>query len=218
MEHDNLTRAEFRTHIRNKTLRLAFVGMSNCGKSYRSRILANEDDFFWHHVDGEIQKQLGFSDMSSISSWLGYPNTSTYRERERAYLEAENITTKVAELDTHGKNLVFDTTGSVIYLDADTHAWLKAQCLVVNIDVGEEAVSAMLEKFIAEPKPVIWDNMFDPQPGETERDTIARCYPRLLHDRLARYRALAHMTIPAGALRDATTSHTLDTIESCLPL
>src|SRR5690606_8440873 len=144
---ENLRKEEFDTHIQNGTFRLAFVGMSNAGKSYRSRVLQNECGFFWYQVDAAIQKELGFSEMSEISEWIGYPGSDGFEERERAYLEAEARSTKLSHLDTEGRNLVFDTTGSVIYLQEEVHAWLRNECLVINIDVGTDAVPRMTEKF-----------------------------------------------------------------------
>lgn len=217
MNPEHLRQDEFSAHIKNGTLRLAFVGMSNAGKSYRSKILKNEGDFFWYQVDAEIQKKLGFTEMEEISSWLGYPNTPTYKERESQYLNAESRCTKVDFLDTEGKNLVFDTTGSVIYLADETLDWLKHDCLIVNLDVGEGAIDTMLGKFITDPKPVIWKDFFETIPGESEKETILRCYPKLLTDRLARYRTLAHITIPAEKLYDTNAEETLSIIQAHLP-
>jgi shikimate kinase len=217
MTPDNLRQDEFDAHVNNGTLRLAFVGMSNAGKSYRSKVLKNEENFFWYDVDGEIQKELGFTEMGEISSWLGYPNTHTYPEREGLYLAAENKSTKINTIETGGKNLVFDTTGSVIYLHAGTLEWLTNDCLIVNLDVGDGAIDTMLQKFIKEPKPVIWNSFFTVQDGEPETGTILRCYPKLLADRLARYRSLAHITIPTKELFNKNGKETLSIIKSYLP-
>ncbi|MES2225676.1 MAG: hypothetical protein V4480_02600 [Patescibacteria group bacterium] len=217
MTTENLNQEEFEAHAKSGTLRIAFVGMSNAGKSYRSRILRDEQNFFWYDVDGEIQKDLGFEEMSDISSWLGYPNTETYPEREASYLATEAKNTKIDFLETNGENLVFDTTGSVIYLDSETRNWLINACLVVNLDVGDDAIENMLQRFIKEPKPVIWNGFFVAEEGETNIETIRRCYPKLLADRLARYRSLAHITIPAEALYDRDGTGTLRIIKSYLP-
>lgn len=213
-----LKQGEFQKHLSLGTLRLAFVGMSNSGKSYRSRTLAEQEGFYWHHVDGEIQRALGFADMSDISAWLGYPDTPAYPERARSYLAEEERATKLDTLDTDGRNLVFDTTGSVIYLSEEARRWLREHCLVVNLDVGADKVGDMLGRFIAEPKPVIWDTFFEPVPSETTAETLARCYPALLADRQERYRTLAHVTIPAADLRDASGAETLARIAALLPL
>lgn len=216
MNLEQLTPQEFEAHLKKGTFRLAFVGMSNVGKSYRSRILRDECDFFWYHVDGEIRKTLVFDSMDGISKWLSYPNTEGYAARAAEYLAAEDTHTKVDFLDTQGKNLVFDTTGSVIYLPQSTRTWLRENCLIVNIDAGEGTIAQMMEQFLLEPKPLIWQNFFSPIKGESERETIERCYPNLLKDRLEKYRALAHITIPVEELHDRGGTETLMSIQNHL--
>ena len=215
MELALLTQSEFDAHIANKTLRLAFIGMSNVGKSYRSKMLCNESGFDWYQVDKEILKSLGFSSMEEESKWLGLPHSVTYQERERAYLDAEAKHTKLDFL-TSGKNLVFDTTGSVPYLQSPTTTWLKEHCLVVNLDVGEQSVTTMIERFFEKPKPVIWNGLYERRQGETEKEALERCYPVLLADRLKKYRAMAHVNIKAEDLYDKSGDETLRIIRSHL--
>jgi shikimate kinase len=215
--NDMLTQAEMDTHIRNGTFRLAFVGMSNCGKSYKAKVLVRENDFYWHHVDGEIQTKLGFEDMDDISDWLGYPNNPAYAKNQSTYLESENACTKVDTLDTHNKNLVFDTTGSVINLPTNTLAWLKEHCLIIHLMIQPSDLDMMLERFIKEPKPVIWGDHFKPQEGESDMEIISRCYPNLLEDRLQKYTQLAHINIPAKDLYDNSGDEILDIIKNNLP-
>lgn len=218
MESADLTQAEFGAHVAAGTLRIALVGMSNVGKSYRSKVLRDECGFVWYDVDGAVMESLGFDTIEAISKWLGYPSSAGYGEREREYLASEDTHTKVDFLDTGGKNLVFDTTGSVIYLSEPTLAWLKDNCLIVNLVVEEGKVDAMIQKFFDHPKPVIWNNFFGPLEGETEDQTLRRCYPTLLADRLIKYRALAHINIPAEKLRDKSGQETIDIIKSQLPV
>jgi shikimate kinase len=217
MEAAQLTQSEFDAHLKNKTLRLGFIGMSNAGKSYRARILQKESGFMSYHVDDQIQTSLGFTTVEELAHWLGYPGSPTYKAREADYLVREARYTKVDFLDTQGKNLVFDTTGSVIYLDSAIQDWLKGNCLLVHFDAGEDALGAMIEKFFDHPKPVIWGSAYQPAAGESERDTLKRCYPKLLSDRLAKYRALAHLNIPAKEVRDKSGQETLAIIRSYLP-
>ena len=211
-----LTPREFDAHITEKTLRLSFVGMSNCGKSYRSRILQNENDFFWYQVDGDIQKTLGLHGQEAMSLWLGSPSSEHFSEREKRYLELENKFTEGAAMSSHGKNLVFDTTGSVVHLVPATHAALRENTLVVHLDVGEDSIEEMLRRFFKDPKPVAWSGFFTQRPDESESDAIRRSYPALLHERLKRYRALAHLNISAREVRDATGAETLAIIRNKL--
>ena len=213
---ERLKPGEFDAHRVAGTLRLAFVGMSNGGKSYRSRVLAREEGFLWYHVDKEIQEALGFAAMQEVSSWLGYPGDEHYAEREERYLALEDGFTKNASVRTGGRNLVFDTTGSVVHLPPGTLSLVRENSLVVHLDVGEDSLPQMIERFFAEPKPVAWSGYYEQRQGETAEEAVRRSYPALLHERLKRYRALAHVNIPASELHDATGVETLTTIRSHL--
>lgn len=207
---------EMDVHIENGTFRLAFVGMSNCGKTYRSRVLHRDKDFYWHHVDGEIQHQLGFPDMDSISDWLSFPSSPTYKEREAQYLAAEKAATSVGHIDTKGKNLVFDTTGSVLYLEQDILTWLRNECLIVYLEVLPERVESMINKFFEEPKPLIWADAWEKEGDESDEATMRRCYPMLLDSRRAGYEKLGHLKIPFEEIKDTTADETLAIIRSHL--
>ena len=216
MEPEQLTQAEFDGHIAAGTLRLAFVGMSNVGKSYRAQVLQDECGFFWYSVDKEILHAFGFAGEDEISKWLGFPNSPDYAKRERQYLDAEARYTRVGSVDTHGKNLVFDTTGSVIHLDDPTIRWLQDYCLLVNIDAGEDSLEKMIHRLTENPKPLVWNGFYKPEIGESEKETLARCYPALLRDRLEKYRSLAHVSIPAFELHDKGGKETLRIVRSRL--
>lgn len=213
---DQLKKEEFDAHLASGTFRLAFVGMSNAGKSYRSRKLQQEKDFLWYQVDAGIQEALSFTTMEEISSWLGYPTSEHYTDREKKYLELENECTRHASMRTNGRNFVFDTTGSVVHLEPATLDVLKENCLIVHLDVGEDSLERMMEKFFAEPKPVAWCGYFFIEPGESEEAAFHRCYPALLKERLQRYRSLAHINIPAKEIRDTSAQETLEIIRKQL--
>src|SRR3989304_8216957 len=104
-----LTQAEYDAHIANNSLRIAFVGMSDVGKSYRSKVLRDQSGFDWYQVDKEIIKSLGFSGMEEIAEWLGLPDSPTYEEAEREYLDSEAKPTKGDFIGTAGGRAV-DTT------------------------------------------------------------------------------------------------------------
>ena len=203
-------------HIASGTFRLGFIGMSNAGKSYRSRKLSEEKGFLWYQVDEEIQKAFGFSDRGQISGWLGLPAAPEYPEREKKYLELENECTRHASMRTDGKNFVFDTTGSVPHLEPETLDILRQNCLLVHLDVGEGKLERMMEKFFEKPKPVAWCGHFFVRPNESQDEALRRCYPELLKTRLAKYRELAHLTIPAQDVFDTSADETLAVIRSYL--
>src|SRR3989338_2266200 len=165
MESEKLKPEEFDAHIKNGTCRIAFIGMSNAGKSYRSRVLQNNADFLWYQVDAEIEKALGFKNIEEVSAWIGYPSNETYKERERKYLELEKEFTEHAAMQTKGKNLVFDTTGSVVHLAPETLQILHENCLVIHMEIGQDSMHHMVDLFFKEPKPVAWGEYFAPDTG-----------------------------------------------------
>lgn len=204
-----LTPEEFDTHVANHTLRLSFIGMSNSGKSYRSRILRDENDFLWYQVDDDIQKVLELEGQEEVSAWLGYPTSLTYPEREHEYVTLEKKFTAQAAMRSPGKNFVFDTTGSVIHLDSSVLNVVRENTLVVHLDVGDESLESLIEQFFKMPKPVAWSGYFSQEPGESEESALRRCYPTLLKERIKRYRELSHVNINSGKLWDASGNETL---------
>lgn len=211
-----LTPEEFDIHVANRTLRLSFVGMASCGKSYRSKMLARECNFFWYQVDGDIQKTLGLDGQEAVSSWLGYPTSPTYMERELKYIELENEFTGRAAMQSLGKNFVFDTTGSVIHLDTAVLKLVRENTLVVHLDVGEESLEDLMNVFFLKPKPVCWSGYFFHEKGESEESALRRSYPILLKERLKRYRELAHININAREMRSLSGNKTLSIIRGKL--
>lgn len=216
MELAQLKPEEFDAHIAQGTFRLGFIGMSNAGKSYRSKKLRDEKGFLWYQVDEEIYKALRLADMAAISTWLGYPTSPQYPEHEKKYLELENEFTRHASMQTGGKNFVFDTTGSVPHLEPETLDVLRQNCLLVHLDVGEGKIEQMMEKFFQKPKPVAWCGHFFVRPGESEEQALRRCYPELLAGRLKKYRELAHITVPAEEVYNTSSDETLAIIRSHL--
>lgn len=216
MKSEQLKPEELEAHVQKGTFRLAFVGMSNVGKSYRSRVLHNELGFVWFNVDEGIQKELGFASMEDISTWLGHPTDETYEEREANYLELENALTRNASMQTDGKNLVFDTTGSVVHLEEKTLTVLRENCVVVHLDVGDDSLEELVSRFFETPKPVAWCGHLSRQPNENPKESLRRCYPKLLEFRLSNYRKLAHVNIPAHKVRDKNARDTLEVIKNHL--
>ena len=190
-----LTQSQFQQQYDAGMLRLCFIGMSNIGKSYCSELLQNNFEFNYYEVDGEIQKVIGASGMTDASSWMGYPYEAKYGANEKSYLDLEVEKTSL-DLSSVSGNLVMDTTGSVINLPAATHKWLQDNFLVVSFDVSHTMIDDMMGEFFRSPKTVVWGQAFNQKKGEQGMDALRRCYPALLEDRIARYRALADVTIP----------------------
>ena len=109
-----LSRAEFEARYAAGTLRVAFIGMSNIGKSYTAMRLATDDKFSLIEVDKLIMKELGQGSMDDFANWQGQPYSDGYAERELESIELESNITKAAMRDVVG-NTILDTTGSVIH-------------------------------------------------------------------------------------------------------
>jgi hypothetical protein len=75
---------------------------------------------------------------------------------------------------------------------------------VAYLAATPEEQQLLIERYLNDPKPVLWRGAFQPKKGETPRETVARCYPTLIVARRQSYEALAHCTVPVAELRDAT--------------
>jgi len=208
-----ITKEIFDELLESKSLNIAFVGMSNIGKSYNAKKLRRELGFSLYDVDAEIQKALGYDDMDQIAKWMGYPDSPGYSDREAEYLALEEKLTSAAPLNT-GNNTALDTTGSVIYLSENTLKWLQEHFFVVTIDVTDDDIAEMQETFFTHPKPVVWNGLYSKMPGESNEDALRRCYPQLLQDRMEKYRTLGDIVIPRMKIRDKEATEVLEVMKA----
>jgi hypothetical protein len=65
---------------------------------------------------------------------------------------------------------------------------------------GEE--DTLIARYLSDPKPVLWGNLFSQLPGEPAKEAIARCYPQLVAHRKDLYERLAHRVVPMASLRE----------------
>jgi shikimate kinase len=76
----------------------------------------------------------------------------------------------------------------------------------------------MFEMYIAEPKPVIWGDVFTQKDGETTNQALARSYPELLARRSVIYKQMAHVAVSREvSLAIATTDEFLEYVRDGLP-
>ena len=101
-----------------------------------------------------------------------------------------------------GRPLVLDTTGSVIYTGNNLLLRLRRRMTIVYLAASAEEQQLLIERYLSDPKPVLWRGAFQPKRGETARETVARCYPTLISARRQSYEALAHCTLQVAELRD----------------
>jgi hypothetical protein len=199
------------TPSQHKPLRLALIGMSGAGKTFWSRQLASAG----HPAiscDDKIEARLalrlaagGYSGINGVAAWMGWPDSATYAERESQYLSDE-IAVLERVLDDLARapetSLVLDTTGSVIYCGNHLLMRLRKLMTVVNFATSPQEQQLLIERYLNDPKPVLWRGAFQSRPQETSRETVARCYPNLIGARRQSYAALAHCTIEVAQLHE----------------
>jgi len=207
-----------------KPLRLALIGMSGAGKTFWARCLAKSgaraiscDD----RIEEKLAPQLaagGYSGINGVAAWMGWPDSATYAEREAQYLSEEISTLDeiLNELERDPQqSLVLDTTGSVIYVGNHLLHRLRKLATVVHLAASDAEQRLLIERYLNDPKPVLWRGAFQPRVGESARETVARCYPNLIAARRQSYGALAHATLRVDELRDLP--HTADAFLALLP-
>ena len=187
-------------------MRLSLVGMSGSGKSYWSKKLSKSgfrrfccDDMIAAKLELDLGKKHG--SIGTVGRWMGFPFEPQYKEREAKYLTCEtDVMSKILDElgragDRPGKNIVVDTTGSVIYTSEAILAKLRESTIIVHLSTPLEIQKAKLESYIQKPRPVLWRDLFMRRPDETNEQALARCYPLLLASRETQYERLAHVTM-----------------------
>lgn len=189
-----LSRAEFDHRYAHGTLKLALIGMSNIGKSYSGMRLATTYDFSLIEVDRLIFSILGETDMDAFAAWQGQPYSAGYEDRERQSMAMESNATRQS-LTTDARNPLLDTTGSVIYTDADVLQSLQKDWFTVYIEAAPEHLDRLKTQYFAQPKPLAWHGHYRKRDGMNETESLLASYPDLLAARGNDYRALADHTI-----------------------
>lgn len=187
-----LSRNEFDQKFSEGSLKIAFIGMSNIGKSHWSQALRDYKDFSIISVDNEIEKDLGLADMSAMASWMGYPFEEKYEKHVQQYLHLEEEKTHIQIPEG---NFILDTTGSVIYLSENLREFLRKNFLIVCFDASEAMRQEMAALYFEEPKSIVWGNDFHMKEGELGIDALRRCYPELLNNRKKLYRELGDVFV-----------------------
>lgn len=194
-----------------RPLRLALIGMSGSGKSHWCKNLAALgcpticcDDAIEARL-APILQATGHQGINGVAAWMGWPNSPTYAERETEYLREEiatldEVLTSLEKDPT--RELVLDTTGSVICCGNHILHRLRRLMTVVYLADSEQETQLLIERYLRDPKPVLWQGVFQPRHGETPRETVLRCYPLLIAARRRSYEALAHLSIPTLTTRE----------------
>jgi shikimate kinase len=226
-----ITLAELENHLAAGHLRLALIGMSNVGKTYWAKLLA-QDGFAHICCDDLIEQKLGHEllelgyvgGIADMAKWLGQPYDERFAANQQRYLQLETDVMQeiIASLEDGSQtgNIVVDTTGSVVHIDPAIRQKLSGLTTVVYLEASGEMQQEMFQLYIAEPKPVVWEDKFKVKAAETQLEALVRCYPELLGYRSGLYAATSHVTLPREASLAMTSSGVasfLAYIKSMLP-
>ncbi len=205
----NTTEKQFEHLFQKNKLILSLIGMSNVGKTYWSKKLA-ELDFKHFNCDDLIEAKLapllqsrGYSGIKDVSVWMGQPYSKRYSENQQKFLDFEeevikNIFTRLKNIK---KNIVIDTTGSVAHLGHSICSLLQKHTLVVYLEATNSMRMDMFKRYLKDPKPVVFGDVFRPKVGETDKQTLQRCYLKLLTKRSKLYAKYADVVISHKSIK-----------------
>jgi hypothetical protein len=185
---------------------ISLIGMSGSGKSYWSERLSRLgfrrfclDALITRRLSSRLAREDGTS--LTLGEWMGFPFQEGYEEREELYLACEKqLMTEILDwIDENGsepdRNVVVDTTGSVIYTGDDILNRLSALTTIIYFAVPAVIREAMLRQYQIDPRPVLWRGFFSVEPGEIVERALFRSYHALLDSREALYRQFADVEI-----------------------
>lgn len=224
-----LTAEEFEQQLEAGELTLSLVGMSNVGKTYWSKLLVQSgfthiccDDLIEEKLGDELI-QLGYTGgITDMAKWLGQPYDERFAANQQRYLQLEIETMQEiierVEKGIQKGNIIIDTTGSVVHTGSVIREKLNALTKVIYLEATKEMQQKMFELYIAEPKPVLWADVFKSVGNESNTEALARCYPKLLEYRSGLYAEMAHVTIlRETSLAMAGASDFLEYVKGALP-
>src|SRR5436305_2236541 len=138
-------------------LRLALIGMSGVGKTFWTKRLAQAghrttccDELIEQRLRPQLESG-GYAGIQGVASWMGWPDSARYAEREAEYL-AEEIATLdevLTELERNpADELVLDTTGSVIYTGNNLLRRLRRHMKIVYLVASAEEQEILIERYL----------------------------------------------------------------------
>jgi shikimate kinase len=196
-------------------IKLSLIGMSGAGKSHWAHKFSAAG-FRVIGVDDRIEKKLapalaagGYRGIGGVAAWMGWPDQAVYREHENKYLqcEIESMDEALDEIQSSGdEGVILDSTGSVVYTGTEICRRMQNLTTVVYLEATPAEEQLLIERYLSDPKPVLWGDQFVPRSGESTSEAIARCYRQLIAHRKKLYERYAHRTISMDLLRNTGLS------------
>jgi len=202
-----LSSRQFLDAYKMNELDIAFVGMSNIGKSFTASRMTKAFNFRLIEIDTMIREHMGHESMKEFAKWQGHPFTPDYKEREDLSIQMETFATQQAvDMGKDRGNTILDTTGSVIYIDSAVRRHLRENFYVVHIKAEPSDLDRLTGEYFDNPKPLVWRHHYRPVPGLSGRENIRLCYPELLMSRARDYIAMADQTVTSGFVLNPDTT------------
>lgn len=189
---------------------ISLIGMSGTGKTYWSKKLVQYgfthiccDDLIENKLATELKK-LGYKGIKGVAKWVGQPYEVQFKKRQKKYLKSEkqvmqDIMSKVKK--GRIRNVVIDTSGSVVYAGYNIRNKLKKYTTIVYFKVPKSLYHDMFKRYMKEPKPLMWMNGFRKHNGEANEVALKRCYLKLLQHRAQLYKEYADITMDYTSLQ-----------------
>lgn len=200
-----LSQKQFDQLLQKNKLVLSLIGMSNIGKTHWSNKLAkinfehiNCDDLIEARLAPEL-KADGYSGIKDMSLWMGQPYDQRFYARQQKYLKLEKEVMRqiFAQIKNEKRqNVVIDTTGSFVHTGEYICSGLKKCALAIYIKADDATKEKMFKRYVKNPKPVVFGDVFVAKKGEANQQTLKRCYLKLLNLRSALYAQCADIIIP----------------------
>lgn len=206
-----LSKLKFEKLFHQKKLVICFIGMSNIGKTFWSKKFKAEgfkrvgcDDLIEEKLTLDLKK-LGYSGIADVSRWMGQPYDEEFSTNQQKYLTLEkevmgDILRKIKY--ENNKNIVLDTTGSIVHTGDNICNKIKENTLVVYIEATKDIKDKMFDNYIKKPKPVVFGEVFFQKKHETCYQSLERCYKELLEYRSGLYRKYADVIIPRNIIKE----------------
>ena len=185
--------------------------MSGAGKTYWAQKLAGAG-FRVISIDDRIEKKLapelsegGHRGIGGVAAWMGWPDQPAYGEREERYLkyETESMSEALDEIQSMDEEgTILDVTGSVAYTGEEICRRMQTLTTVVYLEATASEEELLIARYLSDPKPVLWGDLFLPHSGESAQEAIARCYPQLIAQRKKLYERYAHRILSLDRLKD----------------
>jgi shikimate kinase len=197
---------------------ITIIGMSNVGKTRLSRLLAETKGFHRIGCDERIAQKLehclapykGTTPEQRMAAWMGFPYEPDSLLKQGRYIEEETqvMHEAIRTVCKGSGRFVIDTTGSVVHTDEKVLNDLQEITQIVLLDIPDGYVETLYQRYLKEPKPVIWGDQFRMHHDDDPQEALRRCYPLLLQKRNELYRKIAHVIIAYDVAR--ASSFTVD--------